>query len=55
MQKCLEDNDILMYLTNNEGKSTVAERITITLNCKICRKWQLITNKVNLILINWIR
>ena len=35
MQKLLDDNDILMYLTNNEGKSVVAERFIKTLKCKI--------------------
>ena len=26
MQEWLENNDILMYSTNNEGKSVIAER-----------------------------
>lgn len=26
MQKCLDDNDILIYSTHNEGKSVVAEK-----------------------------
>ena len=35
MQKWLDDNDILMYLTLNEGKSVVAERFLRTLNSKM--------------------
>ena len=35
MQKWLDDNDILMYLTYHEGKSKVAERSTRTLRGKI--------------------
>ena len=35
MQKWLDDNDILMYLTLNEGKSVVAERFLRTLNGKM--------------------
>ena len=34
MQKWLDDNDILMYLTCNEGKSVVAERFIRTLKGK---------------------
>ena len=35
MQKWLDDKNILMYSTNNEGKSVVAERVIITLKGKI--------------------
>ena len=37
MQKWLDDNDILMYSTHNEGKSVVAERFTRTLTS--IKKW----------------
>ena len=35
LQKWLSDNDILMYLEHNEGKSLVAERFIKTLKVKI--------------------
>ena len=35
MQKWLDDNDILMYTTHNEGKSFVAEIFIRTLKIKI--------------------
>ena len=35
LQKWLDDNNILMYSTYNEGKSIVAERFIITLKSKI--------------------
>ena len=35
MQKWLVDNDVLMYSTNNKGKSVVDERFMKTLKCKI--------------------
>ena len=35
MQKWLDDNDILMYCTCNEGKSVVAEMFIRTLKSKI--------------------
>ena len=38
MQKWLGDNDILMYLTHNEGKSVVVERFIRTLKDKIYKK-----------------
>ena len=38
MQKWLDNNDILMYSTHNEGKSVVAEMFTRTLKSKICKK-----------------
>ena len=36
-KKWLKDNDIEMYSTHNEGKSTVAERFVRTLKNKICK------------------
>ena len=47
MQKWLDDN-ILMYLTHNEGKSVVAERFIRTLKVKFYKKRQIMI--VNLIL-----
>ena len=38
MQKCLDNNNILMYSIYNEGKSVVAERFIRTLKGKICNK-----------------
>ena len=38
MQKWLDDNDILMYLTHNEGKSVVAERFIKISKGKIYKK-----------------
>ena len=38
MQKWLNDNDVLMYSTQNEGKSVVAERFIRTLKSKIYTK-----------------
>ena len=38
MQKWLNDNDILVYLTYNQGTSMVAERYIKTLKGKILRK-----------------
>ena len=38
MQKLLDNNDILMYSTHNEGKSVVSERFIKTLKGKICKK-----------------
>ena len=36
-KKWLQDNDIVMYSTNNEGKSVVAERFIRTLKSEICK------------------
>ena len=36
-KKWLQDNNIIMYLTNNEGKSVVAENFIRTLKSKICK------------------
>ena len=41
MQEWLDDNDILMYLTHNEGKLVIAERFIRTLKAKIYKKRQL--------------
>ena len=38
MQKWLDDNDIFMYSTHNEGKSVIAERFKRTLKGKIFKK-----------------
>ena len=38
MQKCLDNNDTLMYSTHNEGKSVVVERFMKTLKAKIYKK-----------------
>ena len=37
MQKWLDDNDILMYSTHNDGKFVVAERFIKTLKGKISK------------------
>ena len=34
MQKCLDNNNILMYSTHNEGKSVVTEKFKKPLNGK---------------------
>ena len=49
MQKWLDDNDILMFSTRNEGKSVVAERFIRTLKVTVFKKLQLII--VSLILV----
>ena len=38
MQEWLDNNDVLMYSTHNEGKSVTAERIMKTLKAKIYKK-----------------
>ena len=38
MQEWLDNNDILMYSTHNEGKSVIAERFIKTLKTKIYLK-----------------
>ena len=35
-QEWLENNNILIYSTHNEGKSVIAERFLKTLKAKIC-------------------
>ena len=41
-QKWLDDNDILMYCTHNEGKPVVTEWFAKVLKGKIYKKWQLL-------------
>ena len=38
MQGWLDNNDILMYFTHNEGKSVIAERFIKTLKAKMYKK-----------------
>ena len=38
MQVWLDNNDILMYSTHNEGKSLIAEKFIKTLKSKIYKK-----------------
>ena len=38
MQKCLDNNDILIYSTHNEGESVIAERFIKTLKAKVYKK-----------------
>ena len=38
MQEWLDNNDILMYFTHNEGKSVIAERFIKTLKAKMYKK-----------------
>ena len=38
MQEWLDNNDILMYSTRNEGKSVIANRFIKTLQAKIYKK-----------------
>ena len=45
-KKWLRDNDIVMYSTNNEGKSVVAERFIRTLKSKIYKHMTLISKNV---------
>ena len=43
MQEWLDNNDVLMYYADNEGKSVIAERFMKTLKAKIYKNWQLMT------------
>ena len=45
-KKWLQDNDIVIYSTNNEGKSVVAERFIRTLKSKIYKYMTSISNNV---------
>ena len=45
MQEWLDNNDILMYSTHNEGKSVIAERFIKTLKSKIYKKMTANNNK----------
>ena len=38
MQQWIENNNILMYPTHNEGKLVIAERFIITFKAKIYKK-----------------
>ena len=49
MQKWLDDNDIFMYSTHDEGKSVVAERLLKTLKSEIYKKMTSNENKSYLI------
>ena len=51
MQKWLDDNDILMYSTHNEGKSVVAERFIKILRTKI---YKIITTNKKILNKSWI-
>ena len=46
MKSSLQDNDIEMYLTHNEGKSVVTERFVRTLKNKIYKYMTSIPKKV---------
>ena len=50
-KKWLQDNDTVMYSTNNEGKSVVAERFIRTLKSKIYKYMTSTSNQRILILI----
>ena len=39
VQTGLDNNNILMYSTYNEGKSVIAERFISTLKCNFYKKW----------------
>ena len=45
-KKCLQDNDIVIYSTHNEGKSVVAERFIRTLKSKIYKHMTSISKNV---------
>ena len=51
MQEWLDNNDILMYPTHNEGKAVIAERFIKAFKAKTYKKWQLMI--ANLILLVW--
>ena len=48
----LDDKDISMYSTYNEGKSIVAEKFIRTLKGKIYKKWQIMIVNLTLIKIS---
>ena len=52
MQEWLDNNDVLMYSTHNEGKSVIAERFIKILKAKIYKKIQVMI--ANLIVVIWI-
>ena len=45
MQEWLDNNDILMYSTHNEGTSVIAERFIMTVKAKIYTKMSVNDNK----------
>ena len=49
-KKWLKDNDIIMYLTHNEGKSAVAEKFIRTLKNKIYKHMTAISKNVYYVL-----
>ena len=52
MQEWLNNNDILMYSTHNEGKSVIAERFIKTLKSTIYKKRTASDNKFHLPYLN---
>ena len=38
MQDWVDNNDVLLYSSHNEGKSVITERLIKTLKSKICNK-----------------
>ena len=52
MQEWLDNNDILMYFTHNEGKSVIVERFIKTLKSKIFKKITANDNKSYLSYLN---
>ena len=52
MQEWLNNNDILMYSTHNEGKSVIAERFIKTLKSTIYKKRTANDNKSHLPYLN---
>ena len=45
-KKWLDDNDIIIYSTYNEGKSVIAERFSRTLKNKICKYMKTVSKNV---------
>ena len=52
MQEWLDNKDILMYSTHNEGKSVIAERFIKTLKSKIYKKMTANDSKSSLLYLN---
>ena len=52
MPEWVDNNDILMYSTHDEGESVISERFIKVLKAQIYKKWQLII--ANLLLVIWI-
>ena len=48
LKKCLQDNNVVMYSTNNKGKSVVAERFIRTLKNKIYKYMTSISKNVHI-------